>query len=74
MKAVALGALGFIAAVTAGFANAQSELSRPVVLRFLQAKGFVAGQVVELDRQYVLQSVTVTAHGGGEFTVRFRAR
>lgn len=68
-------ALTFVALVTGGAVRGQQqELSRAVVLRFLQEKGFVAGHTVQLDRPYLLQSVNVTAHGNGEFTVRFRAR
>ena len=51
-----------------------SELSRAVVIRALADKGFVAGGTIMMDRQYLLRSVAVTAHGGGEFSVRFRAQ
>jgi len=71
----AVGALVFIALIIAGAVRGQSpELSRAVVVQFLSQKGFVAGQTVHLDRPYTLKSVSITAHGGGEFTVRFRAQ
>lgn len=64
-------------AVVVGSATAgtgSGELSRAVVIRALAEKGFVAGSTIMMDRQYVLRSVQVTAHGGGEFSVRFRAQ
>jgi len=64
-------------AIVIGSASAgigSGELSRAVVVRALAEKGFVAGGTVVMDRQYMLRSVSVTAHGGGEFSVRFRAQ
>ena len=50
------------------------ELTRAVVIRVLAEKGWVAGNVIELDRPYYLERLTVKAIGDGEFIVTFKAR
>lgn len=75
MKPAAIGAALFaIVAAWDAARGSAGELSRAVVVRALAEKGFVAGGTIMMDRSYTLQSVAVTAHGSGEFTVRFRAR
>jgi hypothetical protein len=54
--------------------SASDQLTRSVVVRALAERGFVPGRMIEFDRSYLLERVSTTALGDGEFIIRFKAK